>query len=164
MYIEAPNFSVQVARLPQKDCLFLAGSISNAYDWQNEIRKIRIFENETLESCYHIFNPRRHSFDTAKEEEESIAQIEWEYHAIHFCKNILFWFSNETVAPITLFEYGSALNTHNHNNIFVGCHPEYPRKIDVEQQTKLRTKNITIYDNLKALATHAITIAQGPKI
>jgi hypothetical protein len=70
-------------------------------------------------------------------------QITWEYHCIHHCKYILFWFAKETLAPITLFELGSALNTHDHSKIFIGIDPEYKRKNDVIIQTKLRNKYLS---------------------
>ena len=97
-YITAPNYSVEIDRLPDDQCIFLAGSISNARDWQAEAA-------ERLRSKYHVFNPRRPNYDTFDPTVE-LQQITWEHHCLDKCKHILFWFSHETVAPITLFEYG----------------------------------------------------------
>lgn len=137
-YIKAPA-SLEVNSAEEgKASLFLAGSISGAKNWQDSITKIE-YAGSSLEKSFHIYNPRRdnyNSFDPGVEEE----QIFWEFNAIHFCQKILFWFSNETVAPITLFELGPALHTHKHSNIFIGIDPEYKRKNDVILQTYLRNK------------------------
>lgn len=63
---------------------------------------------------------------------------------IKFCENILFYFSKETVAPITLFEYGTLLEQFNQGKkiIHVAIHPEYPRKNDVLIQTELRAPKL----------------------
>jgi len=136
-YIEAPNYDIEIARLNPEECLFLAGSITGAEDWQKELAfKEHIMFGSLIER-YNIFNPRRENYNglDPKLEQE---QITWEYHCIHQCKHILFWFAKETLAPITLFELGSALNTHNHYKIYIGVDPEYKRKNDVIIQTRLR--------------------------
>ena len=140
-YIEAPNYSIEIARLNPKDCLFLAGSITGAENWQKELA----FKNHgfygRLIDRYNIFNPRRENYNglDPKLEQE---QITWEYHCIHYCERILFWFAKETLAPITLFELGSALHTHDHSNISIGIDPEYKRKNDVIIQTRLRNPHL----------------------
>ena len=95
-----------------------------------------------LTNHYNIFNPRRENYNglDPKLEQE---QITWEYHCIHQCKYILFWFAKETLAPITLFELGSALHTHDHSKIFIGIDPEYKRKNDVIIQTRLRDEYLS---------------------
>lgn len=146
-YIEAPNYSVDIARLNPADNLFLAGSITGAQDWQKEMA-YKEYDNypgfgmhmqTRLVDHFNVFNPRRVNFDASDPAVEQ-EQITWEYHCIHHCRNILFWFAPETLAPITLFELGSALNTHKHENIFIGIDPEYKRKNDVIIQTSLRNK------------------------
>lgn len=137
-YIKAPA-SLEVNSPEEgKTSLFLAGSISGAKNWQASITKIK-YKGFDLETLFHIYNPRRDNYDSLNPlvEEE---QIFWEFNAIHFCQKILFWFSNETVAPITLFELGSALHTHKYSNIFIGIDPKYARKNDVIIQTTLRNK------------------------
>ncbi len=144
MIITAPERIDDTNRIAQlKPFLFLAGSISNASDWQTEACRI-------LSEKYTIFNPRREFFDVKdpKVEEE---QITWEHYYLEECQNILFYFALETVAPITLFEYGCYLEKtypcpHNNygtysKNLFVGVHPDYPRKNDVIIQTRLRRPN-----------------------
>lgn len=153
-YIEAPNYDLEIARLNPADNLFLAGSITGAQDWQKELafKKYDIFElDDNIESAtdkdirlvdyFNVFNPRRANFDVNDPSVEK-EQITWEYHCIHQCRYILFWFAPETLAPITLFELGSALNTHEHENIFIGIDPLYKRKNDVIIQTSLRNKKL----------------------
>jgi len=113
-YIEAPNYSLDIARLDPDNCLFLAGSITGAHDWQKEMAfkkyEINIFGlKASFIECFNVFNPRRVDFDASDPNVEK-EQITWEYHCIHHCHHILFWFAPETLAPITLFELGSALN------------------------------------------------------
>jgi hypothetical protein len=53
------------------------------------------------------------------------------------------------MAPITLFEYGKVLKTHDHSRIFVGIHPDYPRLRDVVIQTELENPHLAsriVYD------------------
>jgi hypothetical protein len=153
-YIEAPHFSLDVACLNPSDNLFLAGSITGAHDWQKEMafKKYDIFELDhsivsatdkdiRLVDYFNVFNPRRVDFDASDPNVEK-EQITWEYHCIHHCNHILFWFAPETLAPITLFELGSALNTHKHENIYIGIDPEYKRKNDVIIQTSLRDERL----------------------
>ena len=153
-YIEAPHFSLDIARLNASDNLFLAGSITGAHDWQKEMafKKYDIFElDHSIESAtdkdirlvdyFNVFNPRRADFDASDPNVEK-EQITWEYHCIAHCNHILFWFAPETLAPITLFELGSALNTHKHENIYIGIDPEYKRKNDVIIQTSLRDERL----------------------
>jgi len=143
-YIEAPNYSVEDARLDPKECLFLAGSITGAENWQKELAfaEHHDFGKMRLIDRLNIFNPRRENYDHLDPKLEQ-KQITWEYHCIHHCKYILFWFAKETFAPITLFELGSALNTHDHSKIFIGIDPEYKRKNDVITQTRLRNKYLS---------------------
>ena len=110
---------------------FLAGSITGAWNWQERA-------TEVLIPHFNVFNPRRSNystFDPAVEKE----QITWEHDHLLFCENILFYFSHETLAPITLFEYGKmlAISQWAQLNIFTCIHPEYKRKNDVLIQTEL---------------------------
>lgn len=140
-YIEAPNYDIHIATLDPETCLFLGGSISNARDWQADILKMK-FADYTLLDRYNVFNPRRKAFDISDPKAEQ-EQILWEHHCInHLCRNLIFWFSSETVAPITLFEYGKALKTHDHSKIFVGVDPAYPRKNDIIIQTRLENPDL----------------------
>jgi hypothetical protein len=148
-YIEAPNMDIGVATLDPNTCLFLAGSISNARDWQSEIIE-KVDGMKGLLDVYNVFNPRRANFNMDANADIEKEQITWEFHCINkLCSNILFWFSSETMAPITLFEYGKVLKTHYHSRIFVGIHPDYPRLRDVVIQTELENPHLAsriVYD------------------
>ena len=127
MYIQAP------AKIPAKvyGGIFIAGGISNCPKWQEEIA--------TLLQGRAVFNPRRVG-DLSKEGDEAAEQIAWEYEALDKSSHILFWFPKESICPITLLEYGKALVWFQQgkiNHLIVGCDEEYPRRFDLEVQTKL---------------------------
>ena len=123
--------------------LFLAGGITNCSDWQKEL------VNMLKEIDLVILNPRRKNYDS-KEENIDEKQIKWESEHLNKATAVLFWFTKETLCPITLYELGkkSALN----KPIFIGVHPEYARRRDVEIQTKLIRPEIKIVYSLKDLA------------
>jgi hypothetical protein len=159
-YVEAPDYSLEIERLNPRDNLFLAGSITGAYDWQIQMLQKTSFPDESVLDKYNVFNPRRNSFDLMNKEVEK-EQITWEYHIINNkCKNILFWFSHETLAPITLYEYGRVLARFDqYDNIFVGIHPEYKRKNDVLIQSELacgKSFSDKIVYSIEALREHVI--------
>jgi hypothetical protein len=91
-----------------------------------------------------IYNPRRNNFDinNPKVSEE---QIKWEHKYLHESNILVFYFAQETLCPITLFELGAALERNIYTtikqDIIVYCEPEYSRKFDVELQIKLAMKN-----------------------
>jgi hypothetical protein len=91
-----------------------------------------------------IYNPRRNNFDinNPKVSEE---QIKWEHKYLHEANILVFYFAQETLCPITLFELGAALERNIYvtikQDIIVYCEPEYSRKFDVELQIKLAMKN-----------------------
>lgn len=126
--------------LEDEPVLFLAGGITGCYRWQNAA-KDRLRESPGM-----LLNPRRENFpindpDATKE------QISWEFQALRIANGILFWFPKETLCPIVLFELGSALE--RQQDLFVGCHPAYTRKRDVEIQVSLRRSEIQVRDDLR---------------
>ena len=140
-YYEAPQ---QIDFKDFDNSIFLGGSITGAVDWQKEAA-------EKLLPYFNVINPRRANYSTLdpKTEEE---QITWEYYAMLCVDNILFWFSNETLAPITLFEYGKLLGRKiNGQRLFIGIHPEYQRKNDVIIQTKLENKELYLNINFSQI-------------
>lgn len=122
--------------------LFLAGGITNCPDWQQQI--IPSFKNLPI----NIFNPRR---DTPFQPEDEAQQILWEYEALKEAKTILFWFPEETLCPITLYELGK-FSTKKDTPIFVGTHPNYKRKNDVYYQLLLERPEIEVVHTLPELA------------
>jgi len=131
-YYEAPN-RPNLSLREQQHSIFIAGSITGATNWQKGVA-------EKLLPYYHVFNPRRADFDVSNPLVER-EQITWEYDHIKRCQTILFYFAPETLAPITLFEYGKVLVSKSHA-IYVCVHPDYQRKNDVIIQTELEFSHI----------------------
>ncbi len=147
-YIECPS---EYEGVFDSKKLFLAGGISNCPDWQSKIVTL------LKDSDYTILNPRRKNFGLT----DSKTQIEWEFKYLARSNYILFWFPEETLCPITLFEYGKELGRYSDMDginctLFVGCHPNYKRKIDLEIQTNLVDESIKIVNSLEELAKQVI--------
>lgn len=138
-YVEAPDAD---DGLPGPS-VFLAGGISDCPDWQKEfVDKIR--DTELV-----VYNPRRANFPMG-DKEEGLRQIKWETEYLHKASCIIFWFPKETVCPIVLFELGSWSMTDK--PIFVGIHPDYSRRFDVETQLEIRRPDVTVVYSLDDLA------------
>ncbi|MEL6718814.1 MAG: nucleoside 2-deoxyribosyltransferase domain-containing protein, partial [Bacteroidota bacterium] len=122
--------------------LFLAGGITNCPDWQALVIS-HLWKEELT-----VFNPRRTKFpmgDTSAAPE----QIKWEFDCLRKADAILFWFPKETLCPIVLYELGA--NAMTSKTLFVGIHPEYERKLDIEVQLKLVRPDVEIVYDLKIL-------------
>jgi hypothetical protein len=125
--------------------LFIAGGIRNCPQWQNLLIDKLQNEEEIKEEIGDsdikiiIFNPRCN--DIPEEE----AQVKWEYNKLKQSDIISFWFSEGSVNPITLFEYGS----HLYSEIIVGCHNEYERKSNVIIQTGLARPDLKVNENFE---------------
>jgi Nucleoside 2-deoxyribosyltransferase like len=124
--------------------VFVAGGISNCPDWQKEmIARFKDVGDDLV-----MINPRRTSFKI-EDPAESSFQIEWEREHLNTCDAIIFWFPFQTLCPITLFELGVAATQVRDVPIFVGCHPAYERKFDVEKQLSLITPSVKVRDNFE---------------
>src|SRR5207302_501959 len=77
-------------------------------------------------------------------------QIAWEYHHLRQADAVLFWFPCETLCPITLYELGAMSMTAK--PLFVGAHPVYPRRHDVEIQLRLARPEVAVVYDLAQLA------------
>lgn len=140
-YIECPETAI----LSDDDVrVFMAGGISNCPDWQKEMAE----RFTTISDNLVLMNPRRRTFDVSNPSDTEF-QIEWEFFHLTSADAVLFWFPYNTLCPITLYELGvqAALDT----PIFVGCHPAYPRKFDVEKQLQLIRPDVTVHDNFAPL-------------
>jgi hypothetical protein len=125
-----------------KPTLFLAGGISNCHDWQSEM--IELLRDTELT----VFNPRRPAF-VMNNKKYAEQQIQWEFDHLQKVDAISFWFAEETVCPIVLYELGFQLGMcqkeikvydvtlAENKMLFVGCHPNYTRTHDVEVQSRL---------------------------
>lgn len=139
-YIEIP---AEYAQESTGECgLFIAGGITRCPDWQSEL--VKLLKNENIA----IFNPRRSNFPTDIDISEE--QIGWEHRYLRRAMAISFWFPKETICPIVLYELGAWSMTKK--KIFVGIHPEYSRRKDVEIQTRLVRPDVNIVYDLHSLS------------
>jgi hypothetical protein len=153
-YFEAPN-EVPHAVIRRGTMLFLAGGITGCPDWQAEAAAW------LLETCKHVViaNPRRAYYpEEGRAAEIGKQQIEWEHHHLLKSRQILFWFPEETDCPITLFELGRHLDTPR--RLFIGCHPNYLRRFDVEVQVKLEREEQRVHTSFGSLLGEAISWGQ----
>jgi len=149
-YIECPaEWTPQTSELS----VFLAGGISNCDNWQPRMAQL-------LSNCdMTVVNPRRSNFDL-NSVDMAKKQIEWEHKYLQKVSTVLFWFPSETLCPITLLEYGKWMV--REKKIFLGIHPEYKRKLDLEVQTLLEVgKEIQPVYNLEDLANQVIDWQKG---
>jgi len=103
-----------------------------------------------------LFNPRREHFpigDPGAAQE----QIAWEHAYLRTADAILFWFPCETLCPIVLYELGAWSMTDK--PIFVGVHPEYERRQDVEIQTCLARPTVKVCYSLEDLAQQVSSLS-----
>jgi len=142
--------------------LFVSGGITGAPNWQPEYLDM-LKDVDGL-----AFNPRRLEFDV-RDPNNTVAQIEWEAKYLAFVNAISFWFPKEPLCPITLYELGrwtsaAILDEPDSTTLFIGVHPEYARRDDVEIQTKLALPEIKLVYSLEDLAAQVREWAQGPGI
>ena len=114
---------------PGEQSVFLAGSIEmgRAPPWQARAEQA-LSDLELV-----VLNPRRDSWDTSwtqsSDEPRFRAQVEWELDGLELATVILYYFSPQTRAPITLLELG----LHAASGRALVCCPEgYWRKGNVE--------------------------------
>lgn len=135
--------------------IFLAGGITNCPDWQQEMRGL------LAETKLALLNPRRENFpihDPAAADQ----QITWEHKHLRKASAILFWFPCETLCPIVLYELG-AWSRMPYKEIFVGVHPQYKRRQDVEIQTRLARPDVVAVYSLQGLAEQVIQAEKREK-
>jgi hypothetical protein len=135
-YKEAPQ-----AYQGNETSIFLAGGITGCPDWQQEM--LTGLKDLPLV----IFNPRRAHF--LQHEEAAHEQILWEYRYLRKATAISFWFPEETLCPITLYELGAWSMTNK--KLFLGAHPRYQRLQDLRIQTALVRPDISLVETLDEL-------------
>lgn len=126
--------------------VFLAGGITNCWDWQNlviEYLKEEEKEGEDLSKLV-IFNPRRPNFPI-DDPFAAYAQIEWEYKWLMACDIFSMYFAGgSSVQPICMYELGRY--SHRMLDLFpwayqdrviVTVEPTYKRASDVIIQMRL---------------------------
>jgi len=143
IYVEAPTKINMITGYR----IFLAGGITGCVNWQKVAKDVLMKSNK----YDFIVNPRRENFDLL-DVDVAEEQIYWEADQLQRCDEILFWFSSETVQPITLFELGCYCT--KKPIIYVGCDPEYSRKFDVITQMSIYRPDVKIWDNLDNMLEH----------
>jgi nucleoside 2-deoxyribosyltransferase-like protein len=131
-----------------RPAVFLAGGITGCVEWQKEI-VVRLNDLPVV-----LLNPRRANFPI-DDPTAAPQQIEWEHRHLHKADAITFWFPCETLCPITLYELGAwsvYRDERGPRPLFVGVHPEYQRRQDVEIQTRLVRPEVEIVYSLTDLA------------
>jgi hypothetical protein len=140
---------------PFQKSIFLAGGISNCPNWQKDVAERIATETDAI-----VYNPRRLDFDMTAYEDISRQQIIWEWHALRVSTFNLFWFPQETLCPITLLEYGSAMERLREGALMCGTHPNYQRRFDLIEQTKLKG-HVRVFDDLNELVDQTIIMLKG---
>lgn len=135
--------------------LFVAGGISNCPNWQSGI-PAALVETDII-----LLNPRRDEFDVANPALEQ-EQIEWEHQHILQADAYLFWFCEETLCPITLFELGKVSGLFPTKPLFIGTHPNYARKRDVNFQMLLLRPEVNVVYHLDRVLEQVIEWAKLP--
>jgi hypothetical protein len=159
-YFEAPTEDISFPAYGANKSLFIAGGITGCRDWQTE------FANRFRHLDLDVFNPRRD--DYPDDPEAVYEQIAWEHRWLKYADAISFWFAEETVQPITLLELGRWLGPcdaaielgpqgglklqQKYKRLFIGIHPNYSRKQDVEIQVNLERQDWPIHNSLDTLA------------
>lgn len=139
-YIESPEI---LERKFGHKAIFLAGGITNCPDWQQEMVGL-LRETDLI-----LLNPRRADFPI-HDPTAAPKQIKWEFDYLREADGILFWFPYETLCPIVLYELGAWAMTDK--PIFVGVHPDYKRRLDVEIQVGLVRPDVVIVYSVEELA------------
>ncbi len=143
-YVESPN--IYKPHVGERS-IYLAGGITGCPNWQQEIVPLLNETNLVL------LNPRRKNFPIGDSTVAEI-QIKWEYDHLRVADEILFWFPYETLCPVALYELGAWCMTDK--PLYVGVHPDYPRRLDVEVQTKLARPDIQIAYSPSELAKQVL--------
>lgn len=126
--------------------LFLAGGISGTFDWQADV-VARLTDLPLV-----LLNPRRRNFPI-DDPTAAHTQIEWEFRHLRRATAVLFWFPPETLCPIALYELGGRALVRE-QPLFVGTHPDYARRLDVEVQLKLARPEVLVASDTSTLARH----------
>lgn len=159
--VNAPKYWTEAIGRPDdltKPSLFIAGGITGCPEWQKDV--IDIIEARPRKEGsgeprdVYLYNPRRPDFPI-DDPEAAEEQIYWEYAHLRQATAILFWFPKETLCPIALFELGrwsySAFPAYQ-KPIFVGTHPDYARRRDIEIQLRMTHPTATVWSRPDILA------------
>lgn len=129
--------------------IFLAGGIEDCPKWQADAA-------ERIASCIPavVVNPRQENSQTHSHI-DSIIQMAWESKHLKKCQHIIFWFPQNNICPITLFELGAYLN--QNVNLFIGTDLQYPRRLEVEVQMALSKPELILWSDLNQMIQQLIS-------
>jgi len=130
-HIQAPNESTWNNNEKK---IFLAGGCATEWRWE----LIQMLANTSLV----FLDPKRDDACSKKE------MVRWEHKHLLLTDAILFWFPKETLCPMTLYELGTWAQTRK--NLFVGVHPDYAKREDVE--IRLALADVEIVYSLEKLS------------
>lgn len=125
--------------------VFMAGGITGCPNWQQELVELLSDVDGLV-----LMNPRRADFPIG-DPNAALEQVTWEHEHLRMADAILFWFPKETLCPIVLYELG-AWSMVRRKALWVGVHPDYARRLDVEIQTQLARPDVQVVYSLEALA------------
>lgn len=128
--------------------MFLAGGITGCPDWQDAVRR----SMDLMQTPVTLLNPRRKDFPM-DDPNASESQIRWEFDMLLAADLLFFWFCEETVQPIVLYELGRW--AHTAKPMALGVHPRYVRRQDVEIQVGLLRPDLEIANTLPELIINA---------
>lgn len=139
-------------RQPNDITVFLAGGITNCWEWQDKV--IELLEKENLEHLV-VFNPRRKDFPI-NDPNASYEQIKWEFDMLEQCNIFSMYFcAGESDQPICMYELGRNIcrmqmrfPTDWNMRLIITSEYNYKRAKDVSIQTMLATDYITINSNI----------------
>ena len=134
--------------------LFIAGGITGCPNWQQVL--CSLLADRSFPGV--VINPRRDNFPI-HDPNAAREQITWEFRHLKAAHMISFWFAAETIQPIVLYELGAWARYPK--PIFVGVHPKYPRRQDVEIQLELARPGTPIATSLERLANQVANDAKG---
>lgn len=153
MIVTAPERKGRFDYLGYAQKVFLAGGITGCEDWQKGIA-----EEISGYGCV-VFNPRREFFPAGTNEKLEMEQVQWEHDHLEMAQEIIFWFSDQTIQPITLFELGKMLYMVDHvsnmqlryKSIFVGIHPNYSRRMNLIAQISIARPKIVVVSSIEEI-------------
>jgi hypothetical protein len=123
--------------------LFVAGGITGYADWQADYLKLLQGVPLTL------LNPRNRTFPK-DDPAASAEQVVWEHRHLRRASAVSFWFPGDGLCPVTMYELGAwSMST---KPLFVGAHPDFARRLDVEVQTRLARPDVRVVGSLDELA------------
>ena len=124
--------------------LFLAGGSTK---WRETVEHT-LECNEDFHSVV-ILDPYDENYST-------LPNTAWEAQMMKKADCIVFWFTKESVCPVSLFELGYALRDHT-KDIIIGVEPGYPKEDELDAQLITLCPKLVPFSSLEQL-TRAIEL------